>query len=401
MNIKEVSAVKKRFISLILIICISALLFSVPSGAASEIFVAAGNTVLPLTDAMPIRSSGVWYIDYQCFTKGGLNVNSSYNAAERTLVLYTWDTTLVFDLNSATAYTTAEKVPYKAVAFVSSGTVYVPAQFTAQMLGFECSYLSDPVMIRIKRSTDIPNNMFQYIAQSEIPNLLAAYNASKKNNNDVSSSAGSQPTSPDDESENNTVRKGIRLTFNITDGANMSKILDSLSRYGCHATFFIKGSAIDNCENELRRAVSGGHSLGMLSQNGSSDFSAGGDVLKNALSSCNDRLFKTAKTKTRLIRIPDGSKTVSKETVDTLISLGYRIWDDSFTPTGSSANRIYNSTVSQLSGGKYRTPTITLTDSDASVSALTRILRYLDANNYRTYTISVLDTPVNDISERR
>ncbi|MBQ6902558.1 MAG: polysaccharide deacetylase family protein, partial [Oscillospiraceae bacterium] len=275
---------KKRFISLILIICISALLFSVPSGAASEVFVAAGNTVLPLTDAMPIRSSGVWYIDYQCFTKGGLNVNSSYNASERTLVLYTWDTTLVFDLNSTTAYTTTEKVPYKAVAFVSSGTVYVPAQFTAQMLGFECSYLSDPVMIRIKRSTDIPNNIFQYIAQNEAPGLIAAYNESKKNNSDVKPPSGSSS----DESEDSTVRKSIRLTFNITDGFNMSKILDTLSRYGYHATFFIRGSAIDNCENELRRAVSGGHSLGMLSQNGSSDFSAGGDVLKNALSSCND-----------------------------------------------------------------------------------------------------------------
>ncbi|MBQ9984821.1 MAG: polysaccharide deacetylase family protein [Oscillospiraceae bacterium] len=396
----------KRIAALLLLLAFCALMFALPISAEGEVFVAAGNTILPLTEAMPIYSSGVWYIDYQCFTKGNLNVSTSYNASESTLVLYTWDTTLIFDLNKTVAYTASEKVPYKAVSFVSSGTVYVPVQFTAQMLGLDYTYFSDFPMIRIKRSSDIPSNMFIYIAESEIPKLLDAYNASK--NEEGTSSTPSQKPSPEgnnelpeEPDEENPQQKNIRLTFNITNGKNMAKILDALSRHGFRATFFIQGNAMPNCENELRRAVINGHSLGSLSENGDVDFSKSDDELKAALTLANERLFDITRTKTRLVRIPGGSKTIPSEKAGFLISLGYRIWDDTVTPSGTTANRIYSSAVAGLSGRERTTATLTLNDSDISVSALTRILRYLDTNNYRTYTITVLDTPVNDILEKR
>lgn len=387
--------------SLILIICIFTLLFALPAGADGEVFVAAGNTVLPLTDAMPIRSSGVWYIDYQCFTKGSLSVNSSYNAAERMLVLYTWDTTLIFDLNKTVAYTAAEKIPYKAVSFVASGTVYVPVQFTAQMLGFEYTYLPELPMIRIKRSSDIPNNMFTYIAQNEIPDLLAAYKASKEQQNAGSVAPPQQPQPDDDNPEDGTARKNIRLSFNITDGKNFKSILDALSRYGYRATFFVQGSAIHGCDNELRRAVCAGHAIGTLSQNGDSDFSAGGDTLTTALDLANENLFEATKIKTRLLRVPGGSKSLSKDTVDHIISLGYRIWDGHILPQGNTSSRVYSSAISRLESTSSRVPVLTLSDSDLHTGALTRLLRYLNTNNYRTYTITFLDSPVNDISEKR
>ncbi len=383
----------RRLCAVTLTICILALLFVLPSGAEGEVFVAAGNTVLPLTDAMPIRSSGVWYIDYQCFTKGNLKVNSSYNAAERTLVLYTWDTTLIFDLDTTTAYTSSEKIHYKAVSFTASNTVYVPAQFTAQMLGLEYIYLSDLPLIRIKRSSDIPNNMFIYIAKNAMPGLWEAYNASKN----------SQSTTPQTQTPpiNNSEKKNVRLTFNITNGKNLPQILNALSRYGYRATFFVQGSAVSNCEDALRRAVAYGHTLGTLSENGSADFLTDAETLENALTLANERLFEVAKTKTRLVRVPDGSKTLSQETVNTLISLGYRIWDDNITPTGTTASRIYSSAISGLSKSGRTTTTLTLTDSDVAVNALSRILSYLNTNKYNTYTVTLLDTPINDISEKR
>lgn len=386
--------------TLILIVCIFTLLFALPAGADGEVFVAAGNTVLPLTDAMPIRSSGVWYIDYQCFTKGNLNVNSSYNAAERMLVLYTWDTTLIFDLNKTVAYTATEKIPYKAVSFAASGTVYVPVQFTAQMLGFEYTYLSELPMIRIKRSGDIPNNMFIYIAQNEIPDLLAAYKASKEQQNAGSVAPQPQPQ-PDDDPEEEVTRKNIRLSFNITDGKNFKSILDALSRYGYRATFFVQGNVIPEYDNEMRRAFSAGHAIGILSQNGDSDFSAGGDTLSTALDLANENLFEAVKIKTRLLRVPGGSKNLSKDTVDHIISLGYRIWDGHISPQGNTASRVYSSAISRLEATSASVPVLTLSDTDIHTGALTRILRYLNTNNYRTYTITFLDSPVNDISEKR
>ncbi len=392
----------KRLIAFILILCLSALLFTAYTSAEGEVYVAAGNTVLPLTNALPIRSSGVWYIDYQCFTKGNLNVNTSYNATDATLVLYTWDTTLIFDLNATVAYTAADKIQYKAVAFVSNGTVYVPVQFTAQMLGFDYTYFSDLPMIRIKRSSDIQDNMFMYIAESEIAALKNNEQLSPDTPSDANpvypEPSPSQPSSTTD--SNTTDRKNIKLTFNITDGKNMSKILDSLSRYGYRATFFIRGSAIENCENEIRRAVISGHTIGTLSQNGSDDFSQSNEVLKAMLSEANDNLFEISKTKTRLLRIPGRSSSLANGQADALISWGYRIWDSNISPTGNSATAVYNSTVSKLKS-LGRNVVIELSDSTTHVNALTRILRYFNTNEYYVSSLDVLDTPVNDIADKR
>lgn len=392
----------KKFIAIILVICLSSALFVLPTGAEGEVYVAVGNTVLPLSSALPIRSSGVWYIDYQCFTKGNLNVNTSYNAAEATLVLYTWDTTLIFDLNSTVAYTSAEKIKYKAVAFASSGTVYVPVQFTAQMLGFDYTYFSDLPMIRIKKSGDIQDNMFMYIAESEIAELKKSQASSPEDSsNSPSVDSPVSSDNPAQSSPDETVtRKNIKLTFNITSGKNMAKILDALSRYGYRATFFIQGSVIDSCENEIRRAVASGHTIGTLSKNGAADFSLSNEQLENMLSETNEKLFEISKTKTRLLRVPGRSSALREGCSDALISFGYRIWDSDISPTGSSSTAIYNSTVSKLSS-KGNNVVIALSDSDIHTNALARILRYFNTNKYYVSALSILDTPVNDIRERR
>lgn len=397
----------KRLVSLILALVLAVSLFTIQSSASGEVFVAAGNTVLPLTDAMPIRSSGKWYIDYQCFTKGDLKVSSSYNAAEGTLVLYTWDTTLVFDLKSTTAYTTAEKVRYKATSFQAYGTVYVPVQFTAQTLGFEYSYFSEIPLIRIKRSNDIPNSMFLYLAENSASSLLAEYNAKKNNKTDTKPNTAPQNNNvqtPAAETKPETARKTVYLTFNIKDGANMKKILDLLSRYGYSATFFIRGSAVKNCEAEILRAAVAGHSLGSLSENGDGDFVLSDAELKESLARTNNLLFEIAKQKTRLLRIPSGSSSVSAEKRDFIVSLGYRLWDSDINPRlsakSASSSAYFNTAKNKLSARS--SPAVLELDDDAvSVGALTRILRYINSENYIVKSVSLLDTPVNSVSDKR
>ncbi len=366
----------KRTVALILIFCISVLFFLIPTAAEGEIFVAAGNTVLPLNYAMPIKSSGVWYVDYQCFSQGTLEVSTSYNAAEGKLVLYNWDTTLIFDLNTTTAYTTNNDVQYKAVAVAASGSVYVPLHFTCQILGLEASYDSTIPLIRINRPSDIPNNMFKYIAKNEIPNILAEYNKRKEQ----------EEKSKQDEVQDSTTRT-LRLSFNISDGKNLTAILDSLSRYGLRATFFIASDSISDNGDALRRAVVQGHSIGILASN------------IDDLSIANKKLFDVAKTKTRLVRFADGSSSLSGESVQKVIAAGYRIWDFNLAPQGT-ASQIYSKTVAHLKSTS-RSPVIALSDTSASISSLSRILHYLDSQKISSYTINLLDTPVNQISERR
>lgn len=371
----------KRVMALILIVCIMSLLVAVPTSAQGEVFVAAGNTVLPLTDAMPIKSNGVWYIDYRCFTEGTLKMNASYNASEKKLVLYNWDITLIFDLNTSTAYTVHDNVEYKATAVAAAGTVYIPAQFTAQILGFSYNYYSSLPLIRIMRENDIPYSMFRYIAQNAIPDLLKDYNA-RKAEQEKQQAQANRPQSE--------IPKGgtLRLTFNIASGENFAKILNQLSQYGRRATFFINQNAIPKCENEIRRAIVQGHSIGILADS------------PDELSITNAKLFDIAKTKTRLVRFKSGSSSLSKENVDKVINAGYRLWDADISPAETSASKIYSNTVSKLQASS-RSPVLALSDSDIGVSALGRILSYLSSQNYSAYIINILDTPINQISERR
>ncbi len=398
----------KRLISLAVAICIAAVLLVAPSSASEEVFVAAGNTVLPLTNAMPTYSGGAWYIDYQCFTKGNLNVSSSYSAADGTLVLYTWDTTLVFDVNSETAYTTADKTKYKQRAFVSSGTVYVPARFTAQTLGLEYYYFPDLPLIRIKKSDSIPNNMFIYIAQEKIPDLIDAYNMSKKPSNGSTSTQGTENSSSagaNNSPEPETGKKRIYLTFNISDGKNLGKIMDLLQKYNYKATFFVRGSVVRNNADALRRAVVTGHNLGTLSENGNADFSGTVQSMISALDSANENLFEATRTKTRLVRVPSGSRNVlNAEKRNALAENGYRIWDYNVNPAASlksySSSQLYKNAVNLLSRHN-NTAVLVMDDNDASVSALSRILSYISSQEYTVRQISLLDTPVNQVGEKR
>ena len=61
------------------------------SAASGDTYVAINNALLPITDAMPIKSDGIWYIDYRCLTDSDLGINGSYNPDSQTLALYNWD----------------------------------------------------------------------------------------------------------------------------------------------------------------------------------------------------------------------------------------------------------------------------------------------------------------------
>ena len=378
---KEVVSVKRyiaRITLFVLLIGLCSSLLAIPTAAEGEIFVAAGNTVLPLSDAMPIRSSGTWYIDYECFSEGSLKMNTSYNASEGKLVLYNWDTTLIFDIHNSTAYVVGDNAQYKATTVVANGTVYIPVQFTAQILDFEYDYYPDTPLIRVKRADDIPHTMFRYIAKNAVPGLLEEYNAKK-----VSQEKVDQPVT-----QQETKKQSLRLTFNIENGENFGKILSSLSTYGFKGTFFIDQTAIPRCENEIRRAIVQGHSIGILAENADN------------LTPANAKLFDVAKTKTRLVRFKGGSESLTDADVEKTISLGYRLWDSNIVPGGTSASSIASNAIRSLSSTS-RSLVLALSDSDVNVSALTRILKHLSSKNYSSYIIHILDTPVNKISERR
>ncbi len=392
-------------LSVIIIIC--ALPFN--SSAANEVFVATNNMILPLTDAMPVKSGGVWYVDYTCLTSGDLKVSSSYNSDSRTLVLYTWDTTLVFNLDEHTAYNTSDNVIHSQSAFSSRGTFYVPAQFTASQLGFTYSYIDSVSCIRFRSTSTLTDVMFGYIVKSKLPELIAQYNASKAPASDGSSttSPSTQPQSPSGNSSNSeevTVQKRVFLTFDIRSGKNNDAILDALRRYKMHATFFLSGNTLIENDSSVRRMVIENHAIGISGLSGTAEIFKNPESAVDELNKTNDLLFEISRVKSRLVRVPGGSKNgLSSECANALINSGYRYWDWTLDAnsgqTSPSANRISNTVINSLKKQTYSI--VLLSDSPETVNALPRILKYLSDNNCVVSTLSILDTPTNQRNDLR
>jgi len=398
----------KRLIALFCALVLFIYISPSPTSAAGEVFVATNNMILPLTDAMPMKSGGAWYVDYNCFTSGDLKVSSSYNSDSRTLVLYTWDTTLVFNLDDHTAYNTKDNVMHSQTVLSSHGTFYVPAQFTASQLGIIYSYIDTASCIRFRSTSKLTDEMFAYIVKSKIPELIAQYNASKTPSTNTvpstSSPSGANNSGTQTENDEVTVQKRVFLTFDILSGENNNAILDVLYRYRMPATFFITGNTLLSNDDSIRRMTIQGHEIGILGFSGTAEAFSSPETMLNELKQANNLLYGIAHTKTRLVRIPGGSKaTLSAQCADSLTGSGYRYWDWTIdannSRTSASANRIANTVINTL---KNRTHAIIrLTDSQQTISALPKILSYLKEKNCVVSTLSILDSPTNQRNDYR
>ena len=112
----------KRILPIILVLVL--LILPMNSSAANEVFVGINNAMLSLTNAMPTTSGGVWYMDYMDFTRGDLGISASYNKDLGTVVLYNWDTTLVFNVNNGTVKN--GNTEYSQRSFSRNGTIAAP-----------------------------------------------------------------------------------------------------------------------------------------------------------------------------------------------------------------------------------------------------------------------------------
>ena len=487
----------KRIFSLLL-----TLIFILPlfphSIATGNTYVAINNSLLPITEAMPIKSDGIWYIDYRCFTDSELSVNGSYNPDSQTLALYTWDYTLAFNLMSGTVTNKTTDTSYSQWAFHSNGTIYVPAKFVAKQLGMTYSYMQSVNVLRIKTSNVLQDSMFTYIARDEIPRLIDRKNSSKKQTQQSSpqtipteqtekkeqsstpskteqtskpskqenvtkpepthkpeavtkpstptkpettikpniptkpatttktetETKPSAPTKPEtttqseisetppkaeapakpetadqetasDKAEAEDVaeekkEKTVYLTFDVGTETDCEKILSVLQQTNLKATFFIFGSALPVQDDAIRQISASGHSLGISAFGSTSEFLQSVDSVKSGLAATNELLFQVCYTKSRLVRIPDGSATLSNEQANALGESGYRYWDWDIDVSNMSMQRFQN-----VISSKGDIVVIRFDAAKASIQNLTAILTYLSENNYTAKPISLLTTPRN------
>ncbi|MPN37948.1 hypothetical protein SDC9_185469 [bioreactor metagenome] len=121
---------------------------------------------------------------------------------------------------------------------------------------------------------------------------------------------------------------------------------------------------------------------------------------------CKEALYKTAKIHTILIRSPKGSKDAfTKEACDLLTSSGYRIWDYNIqsgdTPDSDMSYYTIYANITNLLKERKSSAYIVLNSTQNTNNVLLQLLYYLRNDNFNTYTISYMVTPVNQWKDTR
>ena len=123
----------------------------------------------------------------------------------------------------------------------------------------------------------------------------------------------------------------VYLTFEDIDGVHTPMLLDTLAEYGAHAVFFVSGEQLTQHTDVVLRILAEGHKLGLHGMTDDEYSLWKTDDLLAALDEENALLYALVRQKTRLVRMPEGSRSgrlyLSDEQKSALSARGYVLWD--------------------------------------------------------------------------
>lgn len=305
---------KRRWVALALSLLLVFQLAASPRAEAADYvyFVAAGENVLPLTDAtMPFWRGGYLYIASSIFTgttREALNVGSARNAKNTMVVLYNSQAKyLAFECEKNYAYDEDGNSFYPG-AIGRNGEIYVPASLVAKFFGLQYSVNKVNTVVNGQRlqgelawirqpGNVLTDKYFMDAASYAIASRYEAYLKEKKPQQETSipDSTPQEPVGVDME--------GKRIYLCMTAGDNTVSLLDTLDRYGVQAAFFCTPEFMEQQGDLLRRMTTTGQSIGILA-----DASDEKRAVEEQLEMGNRALRQATCGGTRLVRLENGDK---------------------------------------------------------------------------------------------
>ena len=184
-------------------------------------------------------------------------------------------------------------------------------------------------------------------------------------------------------------RKVVALTFD--DGPNpttTNQALDTLSKYGIKATFFVLGKNVSGNEEILKRMKSDGHVIGNHSWSHPVLSKLSLDEAKKQITDTEDALTKVLGSSSKLMRPPYGAIT---DDIRKSLDLSFIMWDvDSLDWKSKNEASILTEIQREVKNGSI----ILMHDIHAeTVNALPKVIDYLKGQGYDFVTIpDLLDT---------
>ena len=184
-------------------------------------------------------------------------------------------------------------------------------------------------------------------------------------------------------------RKVVALTFD--DGPNpatTNQALDTLSKYGIKATFFVLGKNVSGNEDILKRMKADGHVIGNHSWSHPVLSKLSLDEAKKQITDTEDALTKVLGSSSKLMRPPYGAIT---DDIRKSLDLSFIMWDvDSLDWKSKNEASILTEIQREVKNGSI----ILMHDIHAeTVNALPKVIDYLKGQGYDFVTIpDLLDT---------
>lgn len=375
----------KRFFSIFLILTsLTAMLVFLPTSAMAvqqNHYIIANDELIPTPGGVSVTMiDDLIYVPLDLFTQY-FDFIYSYDYYSNALTVTSGTKSIYFNRKIGLAVDDNEN--YYSQMFYFSGSVFmVPCQFLCNFFNLRYSYIPNGPLVRVSDER-------AYLADSQVYDKYENIFLTQT------------PVTPEQD-----YNKSVYLTFNNAPNENTNTILDSLSRYGVTATFFLTTEGILEYPDLVFRMVAEGHTIGI---NGSLKSLSANFPASNYLAdidACNDVLYQTAKIKTRLVRYVTGSKpSLTGSIRDGLIEAGYRIWDynvsAAYPPSKNvSPATIYANLTKSLKSRKTHA-VVLFSPDDATTQAIPQILSYLARNQFYFLTISDLQTPLNQWNDTR
>ena len=305
---------KKRW-AMGLLCCLLLFQLAFPAKAAGSVyFVAAEESVLPVTDAtMPFWANGYLYVPASVFTNLGISVIN--NTAKKMTVLEKDRRAMLFDWAKGTAQDSSGSL-FTPGVIQSGGLVFVPASTVANFFGLQYSVtdVTNGYLVWL-RSQDFGMSAKDF-ANAATYNMEERYNA--YNRDATSSTTPNVPVTP------SAPTRGARIHLCLEADQRTSGLLDALDRANGWATFYCTPDFLESNGELLRRMAASGHAVGILAESGedtaeqlrrmaASGHAVGilaesGEDTAEQLRRGNEALYRATLGKTRLAYVPDADE---------------------------------------------------------------------------------------------
>ncbi|HHX53738.1 MAG TPA: polysaccharide deacetylase family protein [Clostridiales bacterium] len=328
--------------------------------------------------------ASVWFVPITVFSKlDGVDVKSS--SFYKNTVISKGDKYFTIDNDTMMfAYTEESGMFYFKTYMLRSGTIWVPAERVCSYFGLGFEVLASSAGTAVRISDDKAQTSLEQLLATYNPDLLAAAYAPET----TTAKPPAKTTAPETETTEERDIEDIsydrvRFTFEDCPNEYTRELLDVLEKHNIRATFFVTGGGIAAYPELISRMAADGHSVGLHSMSLDEKFFAE-DIRNfiNELEEENALLDRVIKSRTRLVRAPNGSWSdkfhILNTEYDEIKAAGFVVWDwNIYVPDEADVASIYEAIIPELLSDTAEDPVIRLSVGEHTAAGIDEVLTYL------------------------